>query len=274
MQAGLLQVASLRFLYDQAEAWSLCVEKLVLGGERMICLVGPNGSGKSTLLRLLAGILVPQEGQVQLAGRDMKALSRGMIARKIGYLPQETPALFDLTIDEVVMMGRYVHGTGWGGVTARDLDAVSRALVSVDLLGLRKRRLSQISGGERQRALIASVLAQEPEILLLDEPTCSLDLHHAVGVMRLLAGFQHPEPVVIVVTHDINLASLFADRMLLMDRGRIVCDGAPDAVVRAEHIAAVYGDGFLLERHPQASAPLIVPMRRVVSRGMAEGDAR
>ncbi len=263
MQDGLLRVEGVRFAYDEAACWMLSVDQLSLGSERMVCLVGPNGSGKSTLLRLLAGVIAPQSGRIALAGKDMQGMSRATIARRIGYLPQESPALFDLSIDEVVMMGRYVHGAGWGGVSSGDLAAVARALDAVDLVRLRRRRLSQVSGGERRRALIASVLAQEPEILLLDEPTSALDIHHAVDLMRLLAGFRPPEPAVIVVTHDINLASLFSDRMLLLQAGQVLTDGAAACVVTPANLHAVYGGGFLLERHPQTGVPLVVPMREM-----------
>ena len=263
MQDGLLRVEGVRFAYDEAACWMLSVDQLSLGSERMVCLVGPNGSGKSTLLRLLAGVIAPQSGRIALAGKDMQGMSRATIARRIGYLPQESPALFDLSIDEVVMMGRYVHGAGWGGVSSGDLAAVARALDAVDLVPLRRRRLSQVSGGERRRALIASVLAQEPEILLLDEPTSALDIHHAVDLMRLLAGFRPPEPAVIVVTHDINLASLFSDRMLLLQAGQVLTDGAAACVVTPANLHAVYGGGFLLERHPQTGVPLVVPMREM-----------
>jgi len=269
MQAGLLRVEGVRFAYDVAASWCLDVGQLSFGGERMVCMVGPNGSGKSTLLRLLAGVLAPQAGRIQLGGREMRSMSRAAIARQIGYLPQEAPALFDLTIDEVVLMGRYVHGAGWGGVTGGDLAAVTRALAAVDLKGLRHRRLSQVSGGERRRALIASVLAQEPGILLLDEPTSALDLHHAAELMRLLAGFRPPEPAVIVVTHDLNLASLFTDRLLLLQGGRIVSDGVAEEVVTPAHLRAVYGEGFLVERHPQTGVPLVLPVRALA--GPADG---
>ncbi len=262
MRTENLQLGHVVFSYDTGDSWQLQIEELSFGQEHMVCLVGPNGSGKSTLLRIMAGILRPRQGHVVLGGDDIAHLSRASIARRIGYLPQETPALFDLTIREVVMLGRYVHGSGWrGGILHEDQAAVLCALESVQLVALQHRRLSQVSGGERRRVLLASVLAQAPEILLLDEPTSALDIHHAVELMRLLAGFRPPAPAVIVVTHDINLASLFADRLLLMDRGKVVVDGAADAVIRTKILRSVYGSGFVVERHPQSHTPMVVPVR-------------
>ena len=261
MRQEFLQLEDIQFVYDAREAWSLRVEGVKFGAEHMVCMVGPNGSGKSTFLRILAGILSPQRGRVLLAGRDIADLSRVDVARRVGYLPQESPALFDLSIRDVVMLGRYAHGSGWGGGMREDAAAVLAAMESVDIVHLQQRRLSQVSGGERRRALLASVLAQAPEILLLDEPTNALDIHHAVELMRLLAGFRPPAPAVIMVTHDINLASLFADRLLLLDRGRVVVDGGAEAVLTSDNMRNVYGTGFVLEQHPQTQTPMVIPVR-------------
>lgn len=255
-----LQADQIRFSYEGGE-WSLTLDRLQLGHERMVCIVGPNGSGKSSLLRLLAGLEEPAGGTIVLNGRPLAKMSRREIARRIGFLPQESPSLFDFTVEDVVMMGRYVHGEGFGLITPEDRRAVAYALESVGLAALRTRPLSNLSGGERRRALIASVLAQEPDLLLLDEPTAALDIHHAASVMRLLSGFGAIQPAVVVVTHDINLASLFAERLLLIAGGRLVADGPPSSVVTAEIMASAYGNDLLVERHPQTGGPLIVPVR-------------
>jgi iron complex transport system ATP-binding protein len=255
-----LRAERVRFAYEGG-AWSLALDALELGRERMVCIVGPNGSGKSSLLRLLAGLADPLEGGILLDGRPLAQMSRRGIARRIGFLPQESPSLFDFTVEDVVLMGRYVHGEGFGAVTPEDRRVVAHALDCVDIAPLRYRPLSHLSGGERRRALIASVLAQEPELLLLDEPTAALDIHHAAAVMRLLSGFGGRHPAVVVVTHDINLASLFAERLLLVAGGRLVADGPPAAVITAEIMAGAYGDDLLVERHPQTGGPLVVPVR-------------
>lgn len=266
MRTSLLHITDIVFSYDPRESWKLELGSIALGYENLVCLVGPNGSGKSTLLRILAGMLRPQAGDVRLRGENLAHVSRARIARSIGYLPQESPALFDLTIREVVMLGRYIHGGGWhGGVVRDDQAAVMCALESVQLVGLQNRRLSQVSGGERRRALLASVLAQSPDILLLDEPTSALDIHHAVELMHLLAGFHPPAPAVVVVTHDINLASLFASRLILLDQGKLVVDGTADAVVNTENLRAVYGSGFVVEPHPHSGTPMVVPVRETTA---------
>jgi len=260
MSELVLRADRIRFAYEGSE-WSLKLDELVLGQERMVCIVGPNGSGKSTLLRLLAGLGEAISGVIMLDGRPLSQMSRREIARRIGFLPQESPSLFDYTVEDVVMMGRYVHGEGFGAVTPEDRRAVGHALECVDIAALRHRPLSHLSGGERRRALIASVLAQEPDLLLLDEPTAALDIHHAAAVMRLLSGFNGKQPAVVAVTHDINLASLFAERLLLMAGGRLAADGPPPAVVTAEIMAGAYGGDLLVERHPQTGGPLVVPVR-------------
>lgn len=260
MTEHLLVVEYLRFQYEP-DSWQLELDRLTFGNEGMVCIVGPNGSGKSTLLRLLAGLQTPSRGRILLDHTPLSRLSRRAIAKRIGFLPQETPSLFDYTVEEVVMMGRYVHGEGVGALTQQDRKATDKAINCLDINFLRHRPLSHLSGGERRRAMIASVLAQEPELLLLDEPTASLDIHHAAAVMRLLSDFSECQPTVIVVTHDINLASLFAKRLLLLADGKRVCDGAPEQVILPATMHNVYGNDLRIEKHPQTGGPLVIPVR-------------
>ncbi|MBN1558440.1 MAG: ABC transporter ATP-binding protein [Lentisphaerae bacterium] len=262
MSEARLRLDGVGFAYTDGP-WRLSVDGLAFGVERMVCIVGPNGSGKSTLLRLAAGILAPREGSVTLDGRPLAGLGRRAIARRLGFLPQETPALFDYSVEEVAGMGRYAHLRGAGVMTAADRRAVARALDAVDMTGLRERPLSHLSGGERRRALIASVLAQEPELLLLDEPTGALDMHHAAAVMRLLSDVGGSGPAVVLVTHDVNLAALFGDRLLLLAEGRVAADGAAADVVRPGIMRRAYGEDVLVRTHPESGGPLIVPRRRV-----------
>jgi iron complex transport system ATP-binding protein len=256
----------IRFAYEDS-AWNLSIPDLHLGGEGIACIVGPNGSGKSTLLRIAAGILPAVQGSVTLDDRPLVALSRRAIARILGFLPQESPALFDYSVDTVVRMGRYAHSRGIGILTERDAHAVNRALDAVNMATLRARRLSHLSGGERRRAMIASVLAQEPRILLLDEPTAALDIHHAVAVMRLLSDFADRGPSVVVVTHDINLAALFGERLLLLVDGRVRVDGAPTDVVRPDIMQEAYGEDILVREHPDTGGPMIVAKKTPVTKG-------
>ncbi len=258
MSSTILSLNNVRFSYDLSE-WELAIDELEFGRERITCIVGPNGSGKSTLLRIAAGILHLNSGTTKLNSTPLERMKRREVARYLGFLPQEEPSLFDYTVETVTQMGRYAHLRGIGLMTDTDAMAVNSALDAVDMSSLRKRTLSHLSGGERRRALIASVLAQQPDILLLDEPTSSLDIHHAVSVMRILSQFGPDGPAVIVVTHDINLAALFGERLLLLANGTIEGDGAPEDVICEKLMHQAYGDDFLIRTHPETGGPMVVP---------------
>jgi iron complex transport system ATP-binding protein len=268
--AELLRLDRVRFAYPDA-AWALRVEAFALQPGTCTGVVGPNGSGKSTLLKLAAGVLTPDAGDVRIDGVPLASLRRREIALRLGYLPQEAPALYDFTVGEVAAMGRYAHqGGGLGLATARDAEAVADALRAVALDGLVDRPLSHLSGGERRRALIASVLAQEPRAVLLDEPTAGLDPHHAAALFRLLHRLSTTGLGVLIVTHDLNLASLFCHRLVMVDRGAVACEGSPREVLTPEALRALYGDELLVRDHPQcADRPVVLP-----AAGPGAGGAR
>lgn len=221
-------------------------------------MVGPNGSGKSTLLKLAAGLLSPRAGDVALNGNPLASMPRRAIARRLGFLPQECPALFDYTVEQVVAMGRHAHGGVLELSASGDREAVARALDDVQLEALRHRPLSHLSGGERRRAWIASALAQEPEILLLDEPTQSLDLHQAAAIMEVLARRAADGLRVVAVMHDLNLAALCCDRLVLLRDGKIDADGLPHEIVTSERLFAVYGDKIEVFSHPKTQKPIVL----------------
>ena len=252
----LLDMQGIAFRHE-GSSWTLAIRQLGFAPGGMTGIVGPNGSGKSTLLRLAAGLLQPRDGRILFEGKPFDGMSRRRIAASLGFLPQETPPMFDYTVEEICRMGRYPHLRGWGVLTAEDARAVKAALDATDMTALRHRPLSRLSGGERRRAMIASVLAQEPRLMLLDEPTGALDIHHAAAVMRLLAGFD--DIAVVVVTHDINLASLFCERMLLLRDGGVMADGPPDAVVVPDLLHTAYGENLLVQKHPATGRPLVLP---------------
>jgi iron complex transport system ATP-binding protein len=255
-----LSLRNIEFAYEPT-AWNLTVDALEFGRERITCIVGPNGSGKSTLLRIAAGILKPGSGSALLNAAPLADMNRRDAARSLGFLPQEEPSLFDYTVETIAQMGRYAHLRSVGLMTDTDAVAINSALDAVDMTHLRKRPLSRLSGGERRRALIASVLAQQPDILLLDEPTNSLDIHHAAAVMRILSRFDADGPAVVVVTHDINLASLFGQRLLLIVNGKIRADGAPEDVICESIMEQAYGNDFLVRKHPETGGPMVIPRR-------------
>ncbi len=242
-----------------ASGWRLFVENFFLQPGELVCLIGPNGAGKSTLLKIAAGILAPGSGRVELCGSALSGMQRRQVAQTLGYLPQEVQSDFDYSVEEVVRLGRYPHLRGIGSLGAADFAVVDECMRRVDVLRFRDRPLSRLSGGERKRVFLASVLAQEPRVLLLDEPTGSLDMQHQVSFFRLLRELAGEGMGMAVVVHEINLASLYADRLLLMRDGHIHVSGSADEVVTKDNILAVYGDGLFVQRHPGCARPVVLP---------------
>jgi iron complex transport system ATP-binding protein len=235
---------------------------LELRERELLVVIGPNGSGKSTLLRLLAGLLVPQSGDVTVQGRALSSLSLSDRARLLAVVPQALATLPEVTVERFVLSGRYSRIGRWRGAQAGDAEAVNRALDAADVDGLGDRHLPDLSGGQRQSVLIARALAQQAEILLVDEPTASLDLNHQLAVFALLGTLSDAGRSAIVVTHDLNLASQFADRVALMDAGKLVAVGAPDEVLRPEVLAPVYGSELHYGRMPPPDdRPFVLPWR-------------
>ena len=246
--------------YQYADSdWRLDGVTLAVSPGEVLAIIGPNGSGKSTLLRVGAGVLAPGAGRVVLGGRELRGLSRREIARTLAYLPQQVSSEFDHRVEEVVAMGRFPHLRGAGFLSATDAAVVDRCLAEAEIAPYRGRRLSRLSGGERQRVFLASVLAQEPRVLLLDEPTSAFDLHHQVRFFAFLRRLARQGIGVAVVTHDVNLASLYCDRVALLRAGRLVEEGTPDEVLRLDVLHATYGDEVLLERHPTSGRPIVLP---------------
>ena len=255
-----LELRHLRFAYEPA-AWTLAVPSLVFGREGLCGIVGPNGSGKSTLLKLAAGLLIPAEGTVELDGRALAGMSRLQIARRAGFLPQECPVMFDYTVEQVAAMGRHAHGGLLDLPEPRDREAVGRALADVGLEGLRHRPLSHLSGGERRRTWLASALAQEPDFLLLDEPTQALDVHQAASIMEILSRRAAAGLRVVAVLHDLNLAALFCDRLILVHNGEIVADGLPETLLTPSILVSAYGTKIDVFPHPATSKPVILAQK-------------
>jgi len=233
---------------------------LVLHERELLVVIGPNGSGKSTLLRLLAGLLAPRSGDVMVKNRPLSSLSIAERACLLAVVPQSLATLPEVTVEHFVLSGRYARIGRWRGAQADDVAAVSGALSSADVDGLGDRHLPDLSGGQRQSVLIARALAQQAEILLVDEPTASLDLNHQLAVFTLLGGLSEKGRAAVVVTHDLNLASQFADRVALMDAGRLTAVGSPDEVLRPEVLGPVYGPELHFGRMPPPDGrPFVLP---------------
>ncbi|GHE78468.1 ABC transporter ATP-binding protein [Streptomyces longispororuber] len=217
-------------------------------------LVGPNGSGKSTLLRTVYRHLRPTAGRVLLAGTDLRALSPARSARHVAALPQERGADVELTVREVVGLGRIPHQRAFAKEGAADRDAVTRALAEVGMAGAAERRFAALSGGERQRVLLARAFAQAPDVLVLDEPTNHLDVRHQVELLALLRGKGR---TTLVSLHDLNAAASVCDRLHVLHGGAVVASGPPRAVLTPELLAEVFGVRAAVVDHPLTGDPLI-----------------
>ena len=205
-------------------------------------LIGPNGAGKTTLLRLAAGLLTPTSGGIRLGDRPLDELGRREIARRLGYVPQRPQLDAAFSVRAVVLTGRTPHPRRFQLETAADRRIADEALARADLVALAERPVTALSGGERQRVAIARALAQRPRLLLLDEPTASLDLRHQHEIMALAAGLARDAGLAVLVSaHDLNLAARYCDRLAVLDRGRLVAEGAPIAVLTPALLAAVFG---------------------------------
>jgi iron complex transport system ATP-binding protein len=231
-----------------------------VAGSELVAVVGPNGSGKTTLLRALLGLVPLQGGSVLIDGTAVAEWSRRSIAQLVGVVGQHEDSVFPLRVSEAVMLGRYARLGPVAPPGAEDRDAVQRALQRCDILDLADRPVDALSGGEWKRVRIARALAQEPQALMLDEPTASLDVRHEMELLELVRDLVDEGLAGLVITHHLNLAARFADRIVLLDRGTVVADGIPDAVLQAEIVSRVFEWPVLIVRG-QDNAPQIVPLR-------------
>ena len=221
-------------------------------------IIGPNGSGKSTLLRLMAGLVRPTAGRVLVRGDDIRVLSRRELARRMALVPQESHFAFGFRVEEVVMMGRHPYRSRFGPLGSGDHEQVGAALSAMGVTGLRDRGIDEVSGGERQRVVIARALAQATDILLLDEVSTHLDLAHQHRVLSVLARVHDAGRTVVFVSHDLNLAAQACSRILLLDRGHTAALGTPEEVLTAGRIRSVYGVDPIITRHPETGRPHVM----------------
>lgn len=227
----------------------------------MVAIAGPNGAGKSTLLGIMAGLRQPYLGSCLYAGTEVRRWRRREFARRVAFLPQTLRLEFPFTAEQVVFMGRTPYGGGWFE-SPEDHETVARAMETTDTTEFRARDFRTLSGGERQRVILASALAQEPETLLLDEPTTFLDLHHQFSIYELLSGLRLRGMLIVAVTHDLNLALQFSDHVIVLDRGRIAAAGGPASVLNPALIREVFGvDAEMLPR-PQGRPWIVYEGRR------------
>jgi len=229
----------------------------------MVGLLGPNGSGKTTLLKLASGMLKPAQGGIKLDGYSLNSLSRKAIARNIAVVPQQFHIPFAFTTAEIVMLGRTPFLRPLADETEADRQLVDKALELVNIRELAKRRFDELSGGERQKVILAMALAQQPKLLLLDEPTVHLDIAHQTETLELVKRLNAQQGLtVIAAMHDLNLAALYFDRLILLKEGRVWADGTPHEVLTEAKISEVFSVSVRVEKHPLTGTPHIVVMPR------------
>lgn len=224
----------------------------------IVVLLGPNGAGKTTLVRALNGAVPIAGGEVLLDGRSISEHSRREVARRVAVVAQENETKFPVTLLEYVLAGRFAHGGAFGWETRKDVEIARRALNDCDLQDHSDRLMNELSGGERQRVVLARALATGASILLLDEPTANLDLAHQSMMFRLVRErCTGCNASAVVITHDLNLAAEFADRVMLLTNGRVVALGAVEDVLTSDNIRSVYGVDVLLDENPVSQRPRI-----------------
>ena len=236
----------------------------------MLGVIGLNGCGKTTLLRVISGVLPARRGEVIVDGRPTRIIPRSEMARLMAFVSQDVVVDFSFDVREIVMMGRTPYISRFGWETRRDLEITRRAMEFADVVDLADRAITDLSGGERQRAFIAMALAQEPRLLLLDEPTTHLDINHQLAIMNIIRDLNERHGVtVVMVSHDLNLAAEYCDRLLMLHKGVVAQHGPPEEVLTEERIMAVYGVKVRMEQNPVSGRPhvMLIP-------GGLEGSGR
>ena len=263
----ILELKNIEYQYRQSK-WRLGPINLSLGRGQMTAIIGPNGSGKSTLIKITAGITKPISGQVLLAGSNIFKLSRKKIALTLGYLPQCSSGFYNYRVYDIVAMGRFAHLKGLGFLDTADHDHILAAMSLTETLQYRDRHFNQLSGGEKQRVLLASVLAQQPQVLLLDEPTTNLDLHHQIAFFKLLKKLTVDGLSILVITHQLNLASAFSSSVILLGSGRVYKSGSVEDVITSSVLGCLYPDNLFISRHPLSGKPVILPQVDIADRSI------
>ncbi|QMV41480.1 heme ABC transporter ATP-binding protein [Cohnella cholangitidis] len=253
----MLQVQHLSKSYNEANV--LKEIEFAVGEGEFFGILGPNGSGKSTLLKLLSGVEKMSSGRIRIDGSPIEQYSRKQLSRFMAVLQQESLPPVNFTVREIVEMGRYPYQNWLGEEKDDQSNIVDSILEKLRLVDMQDRSLQNLSGGERQRVALGKVMAQQPSLLLLDEPTTYLDIGYQVQMMDLVKAWQREEKLTVVaVLHDLNLASIYCDRMLMINQGEAVCIGTPEEIMRSELIELVYGTTPIVVEHPVHKLPQIM----------------
>ncbi|MBU0962163.1 MAG: heme ABC transporter ATP-binding protein [Proteobacteria bacterium] len=220
-------------------------------------IIGPNGAGKTTLLKALSGLIKPDRGAITIQGRDIRRFSARELARILAMVPQQVALDFPFRVAETVLMGRSPHLDLLAFESRHDRELAQQAMDFTDVSHLAQRRLDEVSGGERQRVIIARAICQQPQIILLDEPTASLDPAHQLKIMDLLERLRHQGVTVIMVSHDLNLAGVYGDTLVLLKDGEVACLGSPEQVLTEEQLQTSYECSLMVDENPVSKRPRI-----------------
>lgn len=260
MEKALFSVNNTMFLYQNHRAID-DVSFTIDRGEFM-GVIGPNGAGKSTLLRLLAGFLIPNKGSIIFSGRDLKAYDKRELAQNIATLPQLTETPFSYAVEDFIMMGRYPHAQKKFFYGEKEEDFVNDVMDTMEISHLRGRRIDTLSEGERQKVFLSQCIAQDPEALLLDEPVSHLDIRHQIQTLDVLEKLHSEGLTIIMVLHDLNLASEFCSRVMLISKGRIMSDGDPRLVLTFQNIEKAYDTVVIVKENPLSGKPFVIPVSK------------
>lgn len=254
-----IQAENLCYAYDGVRVLNN-LSFTVRRGEFFI-VIGPNGSGKTTLMRIIAGLLKADQGALAVQGQPIHQYKRKDLARRIAFVPQQIPTDFPFIVSDVVLFGRTPHMGMFGLESKEDIAFARQAMAFTEVLHLSGRRIDQLSGGECQRVFIARAVCQHPDIIVLDEPTASLDIAHQLRIMDMMEKMREEKNItVIMVSHDVNLAAMYADTLMLLHRGEIVKHGPPADVLTYETLEPVYGCTLLVDDNPLGDYPRVTPV--------------
>ncbi len=257
MSLEILQICDVSFSYPEVDVL-YNIEFSVRKGD-FIGIIGPNGSGKSTLLRCMTNTLPVQGGDILLLGKPVDRYSRLELAKKVAVVPQSTEVAFNFSCEDIVLMGRAPYISRFGRESKKDYEIVRNVMDLTNTSHLAKRNITSLSGGERQRVIVAQALAQEPEVLLLDEPTSHLDISHQVEILDLVSSLSKREGLTVVtVMHDLNLSAMYSDYLVMLKDGTVYVKGKAKEVITPKNIKEVYGARVCVTAHPETGKPHVI----------------
>ncbi len=254
-----IEVSDLNFGYKEAEV----VKKIFLKIDKglFVSLIGPNGSGKSTIIKLLNHLYTPWKGKILVDNKDVTKYKKKDLAKKMALVPQNTIIDYEFSVFDIVMMGRFPYKNRFSRENQHDYNIVEKALKDTNTYHIKDKFITEVSGGERQRVLIAKAIAQEPEIILLDEPTAHLDINHQIEILNLLKKINKEENTTIILAiHDINLATRYSDLIYILKDGFIVDEGSPDKVITKNNIESTYNIQVAIDRNKYTNSLSITPL--------------